>query len=545
MFLDMPAQRSFDDLGTPLSEITFCVVDLETTGGSPAESAITEVGAVKVRRGEVQGTFQTLVNPGQPVPAFIRLLTGLSDEMLVDAPPIEGVLPAWLEFSHDSVLVAHNARFDITFLNAALERLDYPRMTNRVVDTAALARKTLAGEVPNNKLQTLSRYLRCAHQPTHRAYEDALATVDVLHHLIERASGWGVTTLEDLLALSFTRMDATMKKIRLTDDLPTGPGMYRFMSGSKTLYVGKATDLRSRVRSYFYGDPRRKIRNLLRETQSISHDSHATMLEAEVAEARAIASENPPYNRAGKTRSAWYFKVALKRGPRVSAVRSPKDDEALYLGPFNGHKTVRLLIDAVQSATRLHRCTDPKKCGGSAHDEMGTCAGAEGCAQGSEVRLIASAIACDLELICGRLTGRLKLLAAQQRFEEAEELRRRAALLERILTTNAEVRGLLDALSIVLRIGSRLVLICGAQLAGACDIEGDDVAGATARLRAEMPCSNPSRYVSPAVDREARVISSWLRRNRENVEVVDVEGAWALPIAARPTRRFEPREPAG
>ena len=539
----MQAQRSFEDLGTPLSEITFCVVDLETTGGSPSDSAITEVGAVKVRCGELQGTFQTLVNPGQPVPSFIRLLTGLSDEMLFDAPSIEAILPAWLEFSRDCVLVAHNARFDVTFLNTALERLNYPRMTNRVIDTAALARKTLAGEVPNNKLQTLARHLRCAHQPTHRAYEDALATTDVLHHLIERASGWGVTTLEDLLALSFTRMDRTMKKIRLADDLPRGPGIYRFMSGSRTLYVGKATDLRSRVRSYFYGDPRRKIRNLLRETQSISYETHSTTLEAEVAEARAIALESPPYNRAGKKRGAWYFKMALKKTARVSAVRSPKNDEALYLGPFNGHKTVRLLIDAVQSATRLHRCSDPKKCKGTTHDEMGSCAGINHGSQHNEIRLIASAIACDLEIICNRLMRRLQLLAAQHRFEEAEELRRRSALLERILTTNAEVRGLLDARSIVLRVEERLLLIRNAQLAGSCDLTMEGVGPALVRLRERAQFQEVDRYVSSAVDREARVISSWLRRNWESVEIVEIERSWALPVGARPLKRFEPRDP--
>ncbi|HYN37438.1 MAG TPA: DEDD exonuclease domain-containing protein, partial [Actinomycetota bacterium] len=528
----MQAQRSFEDLGTPLSEITFCVVDLETTGGSPADSAITEVGAVKVRCGELQGTFQTLVNPGRPVPSFIRLLTGLSDEMLFDAPSIDAVLPAWLEFSRDCVLVAHNARFDITFLNAALERLDYPRMTNRVIDTAAVARKTLAGEVPNNKLQTLARYLRCAHQPTHRAYEDALATADVLHHLIERASGWGVTTLEDLLALSFTRMDRTMKKIRLADDLPRGPGVYRFMSGNRTLYVGKATDLRSRVRSYFYGDPRRKIRNLLRETQSISYETHPTTLEAEVAEARAIALESPPYNRVGKKRGAWYFKVALKKSARVSAVRSPKNDEALYLGPFNGHKTVRLLIDAVQSATKLHRCSDPKKCKGTAHDEMGSCAGIDRSSQHNEIRLIASAIACDLEIICNRLMRRLQLLAAQHRFEEAEELRRRSALLERILTTNAEVRALLDARSIVLRVEDRLLLIRNAQLAGCCDVTVEGMGPALVRLRERAEFQEVDRYVSSAVDRDARVISSWLRRNCESVEIIEIERGWALPVGA-------------
>ena len=184
----MLAQRSFEELGTPLASVTFCVVDLETTGGA-AEDSITEVGALKVKRGEVVGTFQTLVNPGRAVPAFIRLLTGISDDLLVDAPPIESVLPSFLEFAGGSVLVAHNARFDTSFLNRALRTCGYGRLGNTVIDTALLARKVFAGEVPNNKLETLARHLRCAHQPCHRAFEDVLATTDLLHHLIERVTG--------------------------------------------------------------------------------------------------------------------------------------------------------------------------------------------------------------------------------------------------------------------------------------------------------------------------------------------------------------------
>ena len=541
MFLDMLVQASFDELGTPLSEITFCVVDLETTGGSPADSEITEVGAVKVRRGEVQGTFQTLVNPGRPVPAFIRLLTGLSDEMLAAAPGIESVLPAWLEFARDSVLVAHNARFDISFLNTALTRLGYAAMPNRVVDTASLARKTLAGEVPNNKLATLARYLRCSHLPTHRAYADALATTDVLHHLIERASGWGVTTLEDLLSLTFTRMDATMGKIRLADEVPAGIGVYRFMAaGNRTLYVGKASDMRTRVRSYFYGDPRRQIRNLLRETQDVAFESHETLLEAEVSEARAIVAESPPYNRAGKRSGTWYVKLALRKRVRLSAVRAPKDDGSLYLGPFSGQKTARLMIDTVQSATRIHRCSDPRACSDSAHDQMGACSALDSQAARADARLVAAAMSFDPSGICDRLTGRLKTLAAQQRFEEAEELRRRAALLESALRSSAGVRALIDAGEIVLRIGRRLVLVAMGQLAGCSDI-GADESETLERLRAQARVEHVGSYVPVTVSKEARVIVSWIRRHSTDVRLVHVEGTWALPAGGRPVNRFEPR----
>src|SRR5438045_5035974 len=94
-----PRQASFDELGTPLREVTFVVVDLETTGGSPAACAITEIGAVKVRGGEVLGTFQTLVNPDQLIPPFIAVLTGITQAMVASAPRIETALAAFLDFA--------------------------------------------------------------------------------------------------------------------------------------------------------------------------------------------------------------------------------------------------------------------------------------------------------------------------------------------------------------------------------------------------------------------------------------------------------------
>jgi DNA polymerase-3 subunit epsilon len=99
-------QRSFDELGRPLSDITFCIVDLETTGGNRQDDLITEIGAVKVRGGEVLGTFQTLVNPGRAIPPKITVLTGLSDTLVATAPRIETVLPALLEFIGTLILAA-------------------------------------------------------------------------------------------------------------------------------------------------------------------------------------------------------------------------------------------------------------------------------------------------------------------------------------------------------------------------------------------------------------------------------------------------------
>src|SRR5437868_9411976 len=192
-------QGTLDELGTPLGEVTFVVFDLETTGGSAAEHAITEIGAVKVRGGEVVGEFATLVDPGGPIPPFIMVLTGITDAMVAKAPRIDSVLPAFLEFAKGATLVAHNAAFDTGFIKAACAAHGYPPPANPVVDTLDLARRLLTrDETPNCKLGTLAGFFGSRVEPNHRALQDARATVDVLHGLIERAGSFGVHTQEEL-----------------------------------------------------------------------------------------------------------------------------------------------------------------------------------------------------------------------------------------------------------------------------------------------------------------------------------------------------------
>ena len=532
------AQRTFEQLGRPLAGVTFCVVDLETTGGSPADCGITEIGALKVRLGERQGSFHTLVKPDEMVPAFVRLLTGISDDMLVDAPRIESVLPSFLEFARDSVLVAHNARFDVGFLNAALGRAGYPPLDNDVVDTAALARKILAGEVRNHKLETLARHLRCANQPCHRAFADVLATNEVLHHLIERAAGYGVTTLEDLVAMSSTRIDGTFSKIRLAEGLPSTPGVYRFLGSSgQTLYVGKATDLRARVRSYFYGDPRRKMRDLLRETQDVTFETYATTLEAEVAEARAIARETPPYNRRGKAGASWYVKASLRK-PRVAPARSPAADGSAYLGPLPSLKHARTLIDTVRDATGVHRCSSPASCGGCAFAEMGTCAGLDRSAHEDEVRAIVDAFTRDPGIVVRPLEEKMRRLAHQERFEEAAELRDRARSLARWIERSIEARALTHAGEVLLRVGGRVILLVQGQLASACDASDTPVPELLAWLRRTARWEPVGDWMTAGVQREVRAVASWLNRHEAEVEVLHVEGTWSVPARAKPTEAF-------
>lgn len=203
-----------------LSEVTFVVIDLETSGASASTgSAITEIGAVKVCGGDVKGTFQTLINPHTPLSPFIVELTGITDQMLAEAPSVETILPILFEFfgsPEEVVFVAHNAPFDLSFLKAASALHGYIWPDFRVLDTVKLARLVLTREdVANYQLGTLAQYFNTQVAPSHRALDDARATVDVLHGVIERLGTFDIFTINQLLG---ARKRSQKKVGRYTSD---------------------------------------------------------------------------------------------------------------------------------------------------------------------------------------------------------------------------------------------------------------------------------------------------------------------------------------
>jgi DNA polymerase-3 subunit epsilon len=441
-----PRQQSLADLGAPLSETTFVVLDLETTGGSANTDAITEVGALKLRGGELLGRLETLVNPGVPIPPMITVLTGITESMVLPAPRIEEILPPLLEFTRDAVIVGHNIRFDCSFLDAALVANGYPRLTNRRVDTLALARRLVRDEVPNLRLHTLARHFRTSVEPTHRAYADAAATAEVLHALLERAASYGVLGLDDLLALPKMRAHPSAAKLALTARLPRKPGVYIFRDrDGRVLYVGKATNLRARVRSYFASDDRRKVPQLLRELVTIDHRVCATPFEAEIRELRLIQQLKPRFNRAGKAmRTSAYLKLTDERFPRLTVTRHPGPDGSC-LGPFHSSSSAHLVREAIESAVPLRRCATrigrraaivsgppcvPAQLGVAAcpcrgHVDEGTYA--------DHVGTVRRALTNEPGVALQPLEARMHRLAEEERFEEAAATRDRLGALARAL----------------------------------------------------------------------------------------------------------------
>jgi DNA polymerase-3 subunit epsilon len=293
-------QLSFDELDEPLRATTFVVVDLETTGGVAGSDSITEIGAVKVRGGEILGEFATLVHPGAPISPFISVLTGITDQMVATAPSIASVLPSFLEFACGAVLVAHNAPFDIGFLKAACTAHGTHWPDHAVVDTVVLARRVLTrDEVPNCKLSTLAMFFAAATTPNHRALADARATVDVLHGLMSRLGTLGVHSLPELRTFTCQVSDAQRRKRHLADPLPHSPGVYVFSdSTGAPLYVGTSKDLRNRVRQYFVAsETRTRMGEMVGLAESVEAIVCAHSLEAQIRELRLIASLKPRYNK--------------------------------------------------------------------------------------------------------------------------------------------------------------------------------------------------------------------------------------------------------
>lgn len=549
------SQRSFDELGRPLRDITFCVVDLETTGGSAdGGSMITEIGAVKVRGGEVLGEFQTLVNPRTEIPAFISVLTGISNTMVADAPPIESALPAFLEFAAGCVLVAHNAPFDVGFLKYFAEQQGRPWPRFEVLDTARLARRVITrDDAPNCKLSSLAKAFNSSTTPNHRALSDARATVDVLHGLMERLGGLGVHTLEELQTFSSRVSTAQRKKRHLAEGLPHAPGVYLFKDDrARVLYVGTSRDLRSRVRSYFTAsETRSRMGEMVGIATRVDGIECATALEAEVRELRLIAEHKPRYNRRSRFPEKVHFiKLTREPWPRLSLVRRVLDDDADYLGPFSSKKTAEKCLAALhdtfpvrQCADRLAKAASRAPCVLAEMDRcLSPCDGSvDESTYAAVVRQLRDSLLRRPDAVVEAINARMAGLAADERFEEAGVHRDRLAAFVRAAARTQRLSALTRCPEVVAARRETLpdgsggrwevhVVRYGRLAAAGVIPPGADAQGyvATLRLSAETVSGAPGP-IPAATAEETEKVLRWLES--PGIRLVDVDGEWTCPIA--------------
>lgn len=537
---------------TALAETTFVIVDLETTGGSAAGArpdAITEIGAVKVRGGEILGEFATLVDPRRGIPPRIVELTGITTAMVRTAPTIEAVLPAFLEFSEfgrGAVLVAHNAGFDVGFLRAAAAGcgLDWPRPP--VLCTVRLARRVLSrDDAPSVRLAALSRLLGVSVQPTHRALDDARATVEVLHALIERVGNLGVHSYAELRDYLPAVPAAQRRKRVLAADLPRRPGVYLFRAPSgEVLYIGTATDLRRRVGQYFTGSERRsRMAEMVGLAGRVDHVECAHPLEAGVAELRLLAAHAPPYNRRSRFPRRWWWLVLTEEAfPRWSVVRSPRHDRAV--GPF------RSRAEAAETGALLARFTGVRTCTtrlarAAVHHcpprEVAPCPAPAGLSATQYAAAVARAAALIEGSDCaplGEAVQRVAALAGAHRYESAARLRDRVAATVEVLWRGQRLRALAAVSELVAAApdgagGWALAVIRHGRLAAAGSARRGVpplpvVAAISAAAQTVLPEPAP---LGGALIEETALIARWLAGPGVRIVRADETG-WTSPLGS-------------
>jgi len=474
-----------------LEDAELVVFDLETTGLSARTSRICEIGAVRVRALEIVDRFETLVRTGFPLPGPIGALTGIRDEELRHAPGIDSSVRRFLAFAGDAQLVAHNARFDVAFLDRQLERLTGRRLAVPALDTAALARRLLDGRIRRVGLASLAHFYGTSATPCHRALADAEATAEVLIRLIGEAQERGARTVGDLHAFSAPRTRRVFGKRSLAHGAPERPGVYMFRDRhGQVLYVGRARNLRTRVRSYFRSDRQRPaVEAALGAVETIDWQVLGSELEAGLEELRLIRELRPPAN-ARNARPDRY--VYLRRRGDSVVVTSTHGP----LGPIRGRRR------AERAARALRGATD------------------------QELALLLSGGPLP------RLRRKLKDLSDCLRYEDAARLRDRIAALEAVIAQLARLDRLrAERRCLVVPAGEtgwrRAFFVAGGRVCAARTLPP----GAGARIEVELgigaaceALAAPPSYAPEHAD-ELMVVHEFMRRPPPELQVLPLDVA--------------------
>ncbi len=424
------ALAAWSPVRLPLGDAVFCVFDLETTGLRAGADRIVEFGAVRVEGYELTERFERLVDPGVPLPAEITRITGIRAQDVAGRVGVASALRAFLAFAGDAVLVAHNARFDVGFVDAELRRLRGRRFAGTVLDTVALARKLVPGRT-RYSLGALADRFSTSTEPCHRALPDALATAEILLVLLGKAQERGAETIDDLVAMSVAPARRAHAKRALAEAAPRTPGTYVMRDASdRALYVGAAGDLRQRTMSYFRGaGTPRPVERVLPAVERLEFREAGSPFEARLDEIRLIGTLRPGANRQGaRPDKLEFLRLERERLPRLVTAGEIGLDGALYAGPVGRRGAADDVARALRLAYGLRSCraADPVE-EGCLEGRLGRClAPCRGPAEREAHDAAATALAVALQgggVPIGRLRARRAALASDLRFEEAARLR--------------------------------------------------------------------------------------------------------------------------
>ncbi|MHB8051119.1 MAG: exonuclease domain-containing protein [Coriobacteriia bacterium] len=342
---------------TLLAEGSFVTVDIETTGCRPGTSSIIELGAARIEGGAVVDTFTMLVHPTEPIPAAIERLTGISEAMVAQAPSTEEAVRSFAAFARGAVLVAHNHRFDLGFLDYECELVCGSPFPRPILDTLCLAR-ALHPEIERNNLRDLAAFYGVPTVPNHRALPDAVATAEILIAMIPELAERGITTAGETARLcGIADAGSLSEKLTLATNIPDEPGVYLFRNGCDAIvYVGRARNLRTKVRSHFYattgnGDAPAGV------TEAVQYIQCSSALDAQLLEARLRYRYQPEYNHNTTTpRTPLYLHVDTEATYPTILVTQRRLRSGDLFGPLTNRWAATTTADALSRIYGLRRC---------------------------------------------------------------------------------------------------------------------------------------------------------------------------------------------
>jgi DNA polymerase III subunit epsilon len=355
----------------------YAIIDIETTGGSPVTEKITEI-AILVHDGtKIIREFSTLVNPEKDIPHYITNLTGITNEMVADAPKFYEIAKNIVEITEDCIFVAHNVNFDYHFIRSEYKRLGYEYSRNKLC-TVQLSRKLIPG-FPSYSLGNICNKLNIKIEDRHRALGDAFATVKLFEYLLT-INNLSENSRTPLLGLNKKDIHPNLSLSKI-ETLPESTGVYYFYDDNNELiYIGKSKDIRSRIYSHFNNHSSRKAIEMRLNIADISYEITGSELISLLKESQEIKSLKPKYNRAQRRNITQFglYTYQDQKGYIRFTICSTKDKEEPPLNIFssiqNGKKYLQNLIDEYHLCQKLSGLYP--SAGACFHYEIAQCYGA-------------------------------------------------------------------------------------------------------------------------------------------------------------------------
>ena len=535
------AVRTADVAGLALEEAPYVIFDVETTGAAAGKGgAITEIGALKLVRGQVVDEFATLVNPERPIDPFVVRLTGITDRMVADAPKISEVMPRFEEFVEGSVVVGHNVAFDCGFVAAARDGIPLP---NPVLDTLKLARCLVPG-LRRYRLSALVNHFGVRQAPNHRALADASATTEVFQRLLKLLRSAGVKSVGEAATIRGGKGRIKPQKQHLVEGVPNTPGVYYFVDKHGTvLYVGKAKDLKARVRTYFNGgDGRRKVGRLVEEVAEVTFKETESELHALIFEAREIKRLLPRYNSVGRDdKASWFIRLDTNEPypvPERVSENAPEDG-VVHLGPYRSAGVLDTCVEALGRIFPLKRCPgDGEPCFYGQMGRCGPCAGMDGETYRREVvdEVVALLRGEGGEEHLHALVMERKRLAEALEFEAAARLRDLIAGIERVRLARAVVSA--EGVQAVVAPSTEpgvfeVFVLSEGRLVTHRGFEAGDAAAMAVFAERALARQKGMPRAGKEGSNEARIVAAYLKRRSTVVEAVSLGEAGDLAKAVQ------------